>query len=346
MGIEELFVREEDTVVQCMKQLGSTAKQILFVIDNGVLKASLTDGDIRRWILSNGDLNASISKVANYNPLYVYEKDKHRAWEIIAKYQIKALPVVSDRMGVVDIIMKDIHFHCESSEALAKVPVVIMAGGLGTRLYPFTKILPKALVPVKDIPITELIMNEFSRFGCNNIYMIVNHKKGMIKSYYWEANLPYQINFIDEEEFLGTGGGLGLLKEHINTTFILTNCDILIKCNYADVINEHKKHNNMITMVCSVKEFVIPYGIVDVGDNGQIDEIREKPSMSFLTNTGLYIVEPEVIDYINENEAIGFPDIVKRVKDNGQRVGLYPISEDSWYDMGQIEELHRMEEML
>lgn len=347
MRYEDLFIDAKDTVIQCMKLLNITSKQILFLVENGKLRASLTDGDIRRWILSGGDLNAEVSQVANYNPQccsvgYISEA-KHK----LKEKHIKAIPIIDDDDNILDIIFDGDDDKTQHKDvSLAQIPVVIMAGGLGTRLYPYTKILPKALVPIKDVPISEHIMNEFARFGFNDFYMIINHKKGMIRSYFADADFTHRISFAEEDVFLGTGGGLRLIKDELRNTFILSNCDILIKADYSLMYQEHKKQNNLITIVCSAKEFVIPYGIVEIDDVGQINSLKEKPSMSFLTNTGCYIVEPEAIDYIYPEESIGFPDVIKRCRDNGERVGVYPISENAWYDMGQLEELRRMEEML
>jgi NDP-sugar pyrophosphorylase family protein len=145
-----------------------------------------------------------------------------------------------------------------------------------------------------------------------------------------------------EDAMLGTGGGLSLLKGKIDDTFILTNCDILINDDMTKAYECHKKNNNIITMVCSLKNFTIPYGVVKVGDEGAIQSIQEKPEMSFFTNTGCYIVEPEVVEAMNYNEPIDFPDIIEKCRNEGKKVGIYPIGEHAWLDMGQLDELENM----
>lgn len=222
-----------------------------------------------------------------------------------------------------------------------------MAGGKGTRLYPYTKILPKPLIPVGDIPIIERIIEQFVKAGCKDFYVIVNYKKDMIKAYFNEIKeKSYTITFIDENMPLGTGGGLKLLQNYLQTDFILTNCDILIKADFSDIIEQHSNKNNVVTMICSAKKFTIPYGVVELDKNENIIEMKEKPTLNFLTNTGCYIVNNSVFDYIADNENIGFPDIIERIKEDNKKVGIYPIHEDAWLDMGQFDELSRMEKKL
>jgi len=221
-----------------------------------------------------------------------------------------------------------------------------MAGGLGTRLYPYTKILPKPLIPIGEIPIVEHIMNRFHLYGSTQFYLIVNHKKNMIKAYFNEIERNYKVSYIDEDKPLGTGGGLSLLKGKINSTFILSNCDILIEEDYEKIYDYHKKEKNLITMICSLKNIQIPYGVIEIGENGEIESMKEKPELSFFTNTGMYIVEPKVIEELKNDMSIGFPDIIESYMSQGEKVGIYPISESSWLDMGQLDEMEEMRRTL
>ena len=154
------------------------------------------------------------------------------------------------------------------------------------------------------------------------------------------------MDYVDVDTPLGTGGGLSLLKGKVTQTFFLTNCDILIDADFGDIYQYHKEKGNVITMVCAVKHFTIPYGVVELGGDGDISGITEKPEMNFLTNTGVYVVEPSVIDGLAYNEPIPFTDIIADVRAAGGRVGVYPVSENSWMDMGQLEELDNMRRRL
>lgn len=219
-------------------------------------------------------------------------------------------------------------------------------GRLGTRLYPYTKILPKPLIPVGEQPIAELIFSRFRDFGCRHMTMIVNYKRGMIKSYFADLEKDYTVDFIDEDVFMGTGGGLCLLKGRMDSPFFFTNCDTLLDLDYGDLYQYHKAHGNLVTMVCAFKHYVVPYGVVELGEDGGIAAMREKPELNFLTNTGVYVVEPRVVEEMKMGEVIGFPDVIDRYRAAGEKVGIYPINESSWMDMGQMEELEKMRRKL
>lgn len=343
MDISNLLITEDETIIDAMKALDESAKKVVFVAVEGKLLASISDGDIRRWILKGGSLEAKAGLAANYHPKYIKRSELSKAKNLMLEWHVEVLPVVSDGLVIMDMVFgyEDSEKN-GSSDTLKNIPIVIMAGGIGTRLYPYTKILPKPLIPIGDIPITELIMDRFRSQGCRDFYMIVNHKKNMIKAYYNEVEKDYRINYIDEDVPLGTGGGVGLLKGRIDRTFILTNCDTLIDQDYTKIVREHCEKQNMVTMVCSLKDFDIPYGVVDIGADGEISAMREKPHYSFFTNTGTYIVEPQVIDIIAPNKSVGFPSIIQTIKDDGGKVGVYPIGKAGWMDMGQLEELDVM----
>ncbi len=344
MKINDIIIDENMSIVQAMKVLDNTSKKILFVADNGILKAAMTDGDIRRWILSNGNLDAKVKNVANYSPKYIFEENREEVKRIFLDKGIDAIPVVDSNKKIISVIFRDDKIINNNMEL--SIPVVIMAGGLGTRLYPYTKILPKPLIPIGEIPIAEHIINKFKAFKCNDFYLIVNHKKNMIKAYFNEIEKDYDITYIDEDKPLGTGGGLSLLKGKINSTFILSNCDILIDDDYYKIYEHHKREDNIITMVCSLKNITIPYGVVEVNESGNIHNMREKPDLSFLTNTGMYIVEERVIEELEQDAPISFPEIIEKYRNNGEKVGIYPISENSWLDMGQLDEMENMRKKL
>jgi len=341
----QLLLTETRTVRKAMEILDKTGRRVLFLVRDEVLVASLSDGDIRRWILSGGSLKAPVSKAANYAPCYLPVAEQAAARELMRRKSIQALPLVDGEGHVVSICFWDDHQPKPMGEPI-DAPVVMMAGGLGTRLYPYTKILPKPLIPIGDIPIAERIIRNFRQYGCKTFYLVVNHKKNMIKAYFNEIERDYTVEYADEEEPLGTGGGLGLLKGRLDTTFILTNCDILIHEDIAAIYRHHKQEQNTVTMICSLRNVGIPYGVVEIGGDGSIAGMREKPSLSFFTNTGCYIVEPEVLEHIEEGKAIGFPDVIQRLKDKGLKVGVYPIGENAWLDMGQMDALEKMKEQL
>lgn len=343
--MNEVYIEEDKSILDAMKQLNKSSRKVLFVHSEGKLLASLTDGDIRRWILKKGDLKVPIKYVANYKPKYLHEQQVDQAMRIMKECGIDAIPIVDGENRIIRIFFANDLIQ-EHGVFDKEIPVVIMAGGLGTRLSPYTNILPKPLIPVGDYPISEHIINRFCSYGCRQFYMIVNYKRNMVKAYFDELEKGYQLDFITEEKVLGTGGGISLLKGKIKDTFILTNCDILIDDDLTKAYRQHVESENMITMVCSLKNFIIPYGVVNIGEDGMIASLQEKPNMSFFTNTGCYFVEPEVIEDLEYNEPVDFPTIIEKYIKDGKRVGIYPIGEESWLDMGQLDELEKMKARL
>lgn len=344
MDLKDFLIDEEKTMIQAMELLDNAAKKVLFVVKQGILKAAITDGDIRRWILKKGNLDAKVKDIANYNPIFINQDDKTNVKRYMRMHSVEALPIVNDQMQIVSVIFWDDEEI--SNRKKLNIPVVIMAGGLGTRLYPYTKILPKPLIPIGDIPIVEHIINKFNKSGSDTFFLVVNHKKNMIKAYFNEFEKNYRITYIEEDMPLGTGGGLSLLKGKIDSTFILSNCDILIDEDYEKIYNYHKSEKNLITMVCSLKNIKIPYGVIEINQNGEIESMKEKPELSFFTNTGMYIVEPKVIDELEDNRPVGFPDIIEMYRLVGEKIGVYPISENAWMDMGQLDEMEEMRKRL
>lgn len=347
MKLEEIFIEKNISIRDAIKKLDVTAKKILFVVENDVLVGTVTDGDVRRWILISGSLNLPIYNIMNKTPICLKMKEKHLAKKIMKKKGIESIPIVDEKNRVVDIIFwnDDIELSVDNFEKIS-LPVVIMAGGKGTRLYPYTKILPKPLIPIGDYSITERIINKFIKFGCENFYLTVNYKKNMIKAYFDELDKNYEISYIEEEEYLGTGGSLFLLKGKINETFFVSNCDILVDANYADILRYHREKNNLITIVTSLKNYQIPYGIINLGSDGRVVGTTEKPEYDYLVNTGFYVLDPKTLEDIPDNTFFHITELINMYIQDGKRVGTYPIMENKWLDMGEVKEMDRMIERL
>lgn len=343
MKFTDFLVSPGESVMQAMRRLDADGRGlILYVTDEGGrLIGVVTNGDIRRFILAGGSLEAPVLSAANTHPYTLHQSRRWEAQDFLRRHAIDAVPLLDDAGVVVDAVIAE-HLTSEDCDQIG-LPVVMMAGGLGTRLYPYTKILPKPLIPIGEKPIAEHIMDNFHRFGCNDFCMVVNYRKNMIKSYFADLDKGYTVSYQDEDKPLGTGGGLAFLKGRLGGTFILTNCDILVKANYADIYEYHKTHGNKITMVCAFQHTTIPYGVVELAADGRIARLTEKPQMSYLTNTGVYLVEPEVVEAMEDGVAIGFPEVIEqwRARDNSY-VGVYPVNESCWMDMGQLETLDDM----
>lgn len=342
--IKNVMTNINTTIRETIKKLDEASKKIILIVDEtATLIGVVTDGDIRRWILKNGNLDEKVSAIMNTSPKFVYEGEEDKAFDVMKAKFIDAIPVLDRNKKVTNVLF----WNDKSDEVLCKygkiqTPVVIMAGGKGTRLYPYTKILPKPLIPIGDTPIVERIMNKFNEFGCKKFYMTVNYKKNMIKSYFNEIERAYDIEYVEEENPLGTGGSLYLLKESLKETFFMSNCDILIEADYSDILHYHLVNNNKITMITSLKNYVIPYGVVELDRDGMIITTTEKPEYNFLVNTGMYIIEPDLIEMIPVNQFFHITDLIDMCIKKGLKVGTYPVSENTWLDMGQFNEMEIM----
>lgn len=343
--LADMCVEEDCVLTQALAQLDRSGKKVLFVVRDGRLVAAFSDGDIRRHILRGGALDATVRSVANYKPLYLRVGEEGKARAFMRQKVIQALPILDEGDHILRILFADEAIQLQT-QSLAGVPVVINAGGKGTRLYPYTKILPKPLIPIGEVPVAEHILNRFYAMGCTQFYMILNEKRNMIKAYFGEMEKPYALTFIDEEAPLGTGGGLSLLKGKLRNTFVFANCDTIIDKDFGKILQTHKTSGNLITMIVALKHFDIPYGVIEAGDNGSIAGFSEKPQISFLTNTGCYIVEPAVVEGMTPGEAVSFPAVVERYRAQGLPVGIFPIGEQAWLDMGQLDSMEEMKRRL
>lgn len=339
---EEYIVSPEITVKSAIEKMVQNRIKAVIVVDaEGIVIGLFSNGDMRNFFLRGGSLSANICEAMNRDPKLFYSEREVTEERKILKRVI--YPIVDSSRRVVDIMdYENFDPNQKVNDALANIPLVIMAGGKGTRLYPYTKILPKPLIPIGDISITERIIHSFQRYGCNEVIMILNHKANMIKAYMTELDKDYRIEFAEEEEFLGTAGGLKLIREKIHSTFFLSNCDILVDADLECIYKTHKAKGNKITFVCSMKDVVIPYGVVETNRDGAITQIKEKPGFSFLVNTGLYMIEPDVIDDIKDGEFVHLPNLAQRYLDRGEKIGVFPISDKAWMDMGQFNEMENM----
>jgi dTDP-glucose pyrophosphorylase len=345
-NIAAFIVEIGTTTLQAMRQLEETAQKILFVVGpEWRLIGSLTDGDIRRWILAEGNLQDPIGAVCNKIPYHVgqdYDLEQVRA--VMIQRNIGCVPVVDDHDEIVELLFWESVFKDKGKHkpiTPIHLPVVIMAGGKGTRLDPFTRILPKPLIPLGDKTVVEHIIESFLKFGVSTFYLSVNHKSRIIKSYFEELHPPYAIEYIHEDSPLGTAGSLRYLRDKLTGSFIVTNCDILIDADFAELVEFHHKNNNDITIVGSLKNYHIPYGICEIVNGGTLVQITEKPEYNFLVNTGMYVLRAETLRLIAEGEIFHMTHLIEKVKETGGKVAVFPVSDKAWLDTGEWAEYRK-----
>lgn len=340
----ELIIDDAYSVSSVAVLLEKLRCRVVYLVTDQKLVGSVSDGDIRRYVANNGEINDNVCKIVNYSPRFCTEQTIHVAKNVFENSEIYSLPIVNLNNEIVGILFRDGKI-LRNNKSL-HIPVVMMAGGKGTRLYPYTKILPKALVPIGETPISEMIFDRFSLLGCNEFFMILNHKSEMIKSYYSSLDSGYNIGFETETTPMGTGGGLALLKGKLKEDFILTNCDVLIDADYVNIIDKHKKEKNHITLILAEFSMSIPYGVVSVDSDGNYECFEEKPVAHKLINTGVYVVSEKVLDELKPGTKINFPEIINVCKQNGYKIGSYIVDEDAYMDMGQLEEMDKMKKKL
>lgn len=343
--IQPFLLAEKDSIVTAMQRLNETAEKILFITDaEQKLLGSVTDGDIRRWILAGGSLSESASMVCNKEPFTVHEHYQHASVkELMVENRLECVPVVNELNVVIELLFWRDVFQENISKPFRclNIPVTIMAGGKGTRLDPFTRILPKPLIPIGDKPIIEIIIEKFREYDISQFYISVNHKAKIIKSFFEELNPSYNIQYIDETIPLGTAGSLKYLQGKVQGAMVVTNCDIIINSDYAEIIDYHLSHDHDITLVASLKRYSIPYGICNLEKGGALICIDEKPEYSFLVNTGFYVLKTEILELIPENTFFHMTHLIEAAKKAGRSVGVFPVSENSWIDTGEWDEYRK-----
>jgi len=216
--------------------------------------------------------------------------------------------------------------------------VVIMAGGKGSRLEPFTLVFPKPLIPINEKPIIEIMMEGFHRCGLSNFIFTLNYKKEYVKMFLKEKAFPYGIDWVEEPAYMGTAGSISLLKGKVRETFIVSNCDTIVNADYGKILAWHRRNRNMMTIVGCHKEIDIPYGILDAR-KGRLTRFTEKPKYDMLVNTGVYVMEPEVISMVPAGRRLDMNVLIKSVAKR-RKVAVYPVRR-GWFDTGQWDNYKR-----
>lgn len=347
--IQDKIVNADLTIISALKKMDEVKSKFLFVFDGERFDCMLTIGDIQRAIIRNVEMSRSVSDILDRNKIYAKENDSiEDIKEVMFKEGIDCMPILNNEGEIVDVLFWADVFKETVTEIREKIdlPVVIMAGGKGTRLKPITNVIPKPLVPVGDKTILEVIMDQFEGIGCHKFYMSVNYKADMMKYYLSQLPHQYDIEFFMEDKPLGTIGSVSLLKGKITTPFFVSNCDSINDQDYRDVYEYHQTNHNDLTIVTMVKSFKIPYGVIETGEDGLMVALHEKPEQTYMVNTGVYVLNPELIDEIPEGEFFHITHLMEKVKARGGRVGCFPVSEDSWKDMGEWPEYLKMIDVL
>lgn len=343
--IKKRVITPETTLLEAMKLMDEVKVRVLMVFDQEHFEGLITIGDIQRAIIKNIDLKEPVTRILNKNKIYGYQLEREEDIKNkMRKMRAEVMPILDVEGNLVDVwfwndLFKKIELNQREKISL---PVVIMAGGKGTRLKPITNVIPKPLVPIGDKTILETILDQFEEIGCTKFYMSVNYKADIMKYYLSQLDHKYDIEFFQEDKPLGTIGSVSLLKGKITTPFFVSNCDSINEQDYRDVYDYHVSNHNDLTIVTMVKTFKIPYGVIETGEDGLMTALSEKPELTYQVNTGVYILNPSCIDEIPEGEFFHITHLMEKIKARGGRVGCFPVSEHAWKDMGEWPEYLKM----
>lgn len=340
--IKNRILAKEASIITALKKMDDERVKLLFVFSGKNFIGLLTVGDIQRAIISNMSLNLPVERIISSDKKYAHINDsKEKIKSKMLSIRAECMPVLDDDNKLIDVFFWTDFFpvksHFDFREKI-DLPVVVMAGGKGSRLKPLTNVIPKPLIPIGDKTILEAIMDQFETIGCTQFYVSINYKCDILKFYLEQLNHKYDIHFFKEDKPLGTIGSVSLLKNEISTPFFVSNCDIIIDQDYRDVYDYHVKNENDITIVTAVKNFSIPYGVIETIENGLMTGISEKPEFNYMINTGVYILQSELINEIPEDELFHITHLMEKVKKRGGKIGCFPVSEKSWTDIGEWNE--------
>ena len=348
-SIKSRIISPSDSLLAAMKQMDAGGFKTLFVFLDDKFQGLLTIGDIQRAIIKSIALSSPVNAILDKDKVYGFvSESEEMIRDKMRCLRAEVMPILDEAHQLVDVWFWNDLFQKSEASVREKIdlPVVIMAGGKGSRLKPLTNVIPKPLVPIGEKTILEEIMDRFETVGCHKFYMSVNYKSDILQFYLDKLEHKYDIAFFEEEKPLGTIGSVSLLKGKLDTPFFVSNCDILIDQDYRDVYDYHIENKNDLTIVTAVKSFRIPYGVIETGENGLMTALKEKPEMTYMINTGVYILNPGCIDEIPENEFFHITQLMEKIKARGGRIGCFPVSEHAWRDMGEWPEYLKMVNVL
>ncbi|MEN6348187.1 MAG: nucleotidyltransferase family protein [Syntrophomonas sp.] len=335
---KQILVSPSDSIFRTLEIIDRSSMQIALVIDNnGCLLGTVTDGDVRRGLLKGLALESSVNQIMNKDFSFSRVHDPHeKVLAVMTNKSLHQLPVIDSNGCLVGIHTIDSLMAKTTRDNI----VLLMAGGLGSRLNPLTENCPKPLLKVGGKPILESIIESFIEQGFQKFYISINYKGEMIEEYFENgANWGVQINYLREDKRLGTAGALGLLPEKGIQPLIVMNGDILTKVDFRNLLDFHL--NQGVDATISVREYQleVPYGIVSIV-NDRFKGIEEKPKESFNINAGLYVINPEVVDYVPHDSYFDMPELFNVLAKENRATAVYPIRE-YWMDIGHMDDYER-----
>lgn len=336
MNVSDRLCKLDDPLWDIIEILNRGDPVIALVTDDqSRLQGTITDGDIRRALLDKVPLESPARLIMNPKPRFIHANEEHKAAELFREKYIKCIPVVDQGGVVVDILTRTCALPQAHRAEKRPNPVFILAGGKGARLAPLTDIIPKPLIPINGKPLVEHVIDGFREHGFHRFVISLNYKGDMIESAFKDYKRA-TLEFVREEQFLGTAGSLALARGMLGQTFMVANCDVLTNVSFSDFIEFHQHEGNAITVMGVLKRIDVRYGVIELEDR-VFSRITEKPQYSFMVNGGVYAMEPQVLDLVQPGVRLDMPDLIMRAKGRGMAVGVYPTSGE-WFDVGTMDE--------
>lgn len=326
------IVKSESSALTALSIIDSGGAQIALVCDsNDRLLGTLTDGDIRRALIKGGCLDDPVDSMMNSSFKYIStQDDPQKGFELMRTNGIKHLPIIDQCGTLVDLLLAN---EAKDFDVIPN-PIVIMAGGKGTRLMPFTSNCPKPMLPINGTPILEILIKQCADNGFQNFYISVNYLKEQIIDYFGDGSkFGVNISYLIEDKPLGTAGSLKLLPTTVDKPFLILNGDVLSRLNYRHVLQFHIDHHSTATLCVRDYSIDVPFGVVQ--NNGYVfTGIHEKPTYKYNVNAGIYVVDPSLLSLLNINEACDMPTLIHRANQAGRTVSVCPVHE-YWIDVGR-----------
>jgi dTDP-glucose pyrophosphorylase len=339
--LDDLMTVAETPILKALNQIEKGAAQIALVTDAaGRLMGTLTDGDVRRGILRGIGLDAPVSAVMNHNPVTVANgTTRDEAIVLMRDRGIHQLPVLDSEQRVVDLITLDDALHRLQGETI----VVLMAGGLGSRLQPLTNTTPKPLLPIGGRPLLEITISHLARQGFGRFFVAINYKADVFRNHFAGGkNLGVEIDYLQEDEKLGTAASLRLLPSRPTAPIVVMNGDILTNLDVRQLLLFHRQQDVHATMCVREYEWRVPFGVVQMND-GYLIGFEEKPTRREFVNAGIYVLSPVALDQIPHSGPLDMPALFRNVAQNLSPPAIYPLRE-YWLDIGHVEDLLRAQE--
>jgi dTDP-glucose pyrophosphorylase/predicted transcriptional regulator len=335
---KESLISPDTPIRQAIATIDASSLQIALVVDkDGKLAGTVTDGDIRRGLLRELSLDARVSELMNRNPRSVGRNEgRHAIMSLMRENGLHQIPVLDENGVVIALEVLD--------ELLKPVKldnfVVLMAGGLGSRLRPLTENTPKPMLEIGKKPILEHILESLIASGFHRFFIAVNYRADVVRDYFRDGSQwGVDIRYLQEESRLGTAGALSLLPEKAAAPILVMNADLLTKLDFLSLLRFHIEHRSTATMCVRQHKVQIPYGVVTL-DSDRITEIVEKPTQQCFINAGIYVIDPEVLERVPDGRYFDMPELFRTLISSGLPTAAFPVRE-LWIDIGHLADFER-----